>query len=290
MKFDGKTIINRINCEIPDGVVYGMVGSNGAGKSTLLRILSGVYKPESGYAEFDGQRVFDNSAVKENIAFVPDDLFFLSQSNLLRMASFYSSAYKNFNRQRFFDLCRELELDPKANLRTFSKGMKRQAAIILALSAMPKYLFLDETFDGLDPIVRMKVKKFIYNDVFDRKMTAILTSHSLRELEDTCDTLALFHKGGIVFESDIHALKTSLFKIQVAFRQEYGREKFDGINILSYDQNGTVASMIIRGDQEDVKARITVMDPLLLDILPLSLEEVFIFEMQAIGYTADELL
>ena len=170
--------------------------------------------------------------------------------------------------------------------------MKRQAAIILALSTCPEYMLFDETFDGLDPVVRNLVKKLICEEVIESKATAILTSHSLRELEDTCDQLALLHKGGLIFESDIQDIKTSLFKVQVAFTEEYNQSKFDGldINIRNYKQSGSVANLIIRGEKDMIATQIRRLNPLILDILPLNLEEVFTYEMEVYGYSYNDVL
>ena len=282
--------LNDLSCKIPSGCIYGLVGSNGAGKSTFLRLISGVYRPDSGLITIDGLPVYENPEAKDRILYVPDDLYFLPQSNMLAMARFYKAIYPKFDYERFYNLTETFRLDPSANLNTFSKGMRRQAATILGLSTMPQYLFFDETFDGLDPVMRNLVKQVIYNDVMERNTTTIITSHSLRELEDTCDQLALLHKGGIVFESDIQNLKTSLFKVQTAFAEPFTREKFKGIEILSYSQMGSVCSLIVRGDREETAARIRAMEPLLLDLLPLSLEEVFIYEMEALGYAFKDVL
>ena len=290
MEFDGFAALKDMSCVIPDGVIYGLVGSNGSGKSTFLRLLSGVYKPKKGEITVDGEPLYENPSVKKDVLYVPDDLYFLPQSSMNTMADFYAAAYESFSRERFKDLTKTFGLDPSANINTFSKGMKRQAATVLALSAMPKYLFFDETFDGLDPVMRNLVKQVIYNDVIERNTTTIITSHSLRELEDTCDQLALLHKGGIVFESDIQDLKTSLFKIQVAFDSMFERSVFDGIQILDYTQMGSVATFIARGSREDVVSRIREMNPLLLDVLPLNLEEVFVYEMEALGYAFKDVL
>ena len=209
---DAHIALNDLSCTIPGSCIYGLVGSNGAGKSTFLRLLSGVYRPDSGSIEIDGLPVWENPEAKNKIFYVPDDLYFLPQTNMNKMAHYYKALYSKFNRERFDNLTQTFGLNPNANLNTFSKGMRRQAATILALSTMPDYLFFDETFDGLDPVMRRLVKQVIYNDVLDRGTTTIITSHSLRELEDTCDQLALLHQGGIVFESDIQNLKTALFK------------------------------------------------------------------------------
>jgi ABC-2 type transport system ATP-binding protein len=290
MKFGDHTALNGLCCAIPDGCIYGLVGSNGAGKSTFLRLISGVYRPYSGEITADGERIYENPEIKNKIMYVPDELYFLPQSNMQQMAHFYSAIYESFSFCRFEELVKLFGLNKKANINTFSKGMKRQAATILALSTMPQYLFFDETFDGLDPVMRNLVKQVIYNDVLERKTTTIITSHSLRELEDTCDQLALLHKGGIVFESDIQNLKTSLFKVQIAFGEEYGRERFEGIEILNYHQLGSVANIIVRGSREEITARLKAMSPLIIDVLPLNLEEVFIYEMEALGYAFKDIL
>ena len=289
-KFDDFEALRGLTCQIPEACVYGLVGSNGAGKSTFLRLISGIYRADSGTVTFDGEPVYENPDVKSKIMYVPDELYFLPQSNMKRMAELYRSIYSDFNMERFHDLVKTFGLNPNSNINTFSKGMKRQAATILALSAMPKYLFFDETFDGLDPVMRNLVKQVIYEDVLERKTTTIITSHSLRELEDTCDQLALLHKGGIVFESDIQDLKTSLFKIQVAFDFMFDRSMFTDINILNYTQMSSVATFIVKGDRDETVAKIREKNPILLDVLPLNLEEVFVYEMEALGYAFKDVL
>ena len=285
--FDDYKALEEVTCTIPEGCIYGMVGSNGAGKSTFLRLISGVYKADAGEVKVDDMDVYENPDVKKLIAFVPDDLYFLNNATMNRMADMYSRFYDSFDRERFNSLTETFKLNPKKSINTFSKGMKRQVAIILALSCKPKYLFLDETFDGLDPVMRALVKSIICSDVEERKATAILTSHSLRELEDTCDQLALLHKGGLVFESDIENMKTSLFKVQTAFSYDYDKSMFEGFEILHFSKSGSVCNIIVKGDRDKVAADIKKMNPILLDILPLSLEEVFTYEMEALGYTFD---
>ena len=275
----------NLNCNIPQGCIYGLVGANGAGKSTFLRLCNGIYQPDEGHISINGGEVFDNPSVKEHCVFVPDELYFLPQSNLNRMALLYESMYPHFSLERFAELCGVFKLDRTRPLNTFSKGMRRQAATILALSAMTDYVFFDETFDGLDPVMRNLVKGMLYDDVLQRGCTAVVTSHSLRELEDTCDQLALLYQGGIVFESDVQNLKTSLFKVQVAFTDEFDKTSFPGLEILSFIKQGSVANMIIRGDSGKAKVAIAAKSPLLLEILPLTLEEVFLFEMEALGYS-----
>lgn len=289
-KFDNFTALDGISCKIESGCIYGLVGSNGAGKSTFLRVLAGVYRADQGDVTIDGEPIYENPSVKKKIMLVPDDLYFLPGASMLRMKKLYKSVYPDFDDKRFSELSECFGLDVKKNLNTFSKGMRRQAATVLALSARPEYIFFDETFDGLDPIMRNVVKRLICEDILDRKATAIITSHSLRELEDTCDQLSLLHKGGLVFESDIQNLKTSLFKVQIAFDKEYDKSKFTGMDILKFTKRGSVSNIIVRGDRDLTVAALSSMKPTLLDILPLSLEEVFTYEMEALGYKFSDIL
>ena len=282
--------LNNMNTEIAEGSIYGLIGSNGAGKSTFLRMITGIYQAEGGTVEIDGENVWNNPGAKKKFVYVPDELFFLPGANMLRMAKMYREYYDSFDTDRFNLLTERFGLDPKASISTFSKGMKRQAAIILALSCKPRYLFFDETFDGLDPVKRKLVKDEIIEDAKTRKITVVITSHSLRELEDICDQLTLLHKGGIIFESEVGSLKTSLFKIQVAFNDEYDRSLFDGIDILDFTKKGSVANFIVRGEREDVVPKVEALNPLLIDVLPLSLEEVFVYEMEALGYAFKDVL
>lgn len=284
-KFGDFAALDNITCTIPHGCIYGMVGSNGAGKSTFLRTIAGVYRPESGSVTIDGEPIWENAKKKAEIAYVPDTLFFLNGASMERMAQLYAATHPTFDYDWFYHLATAFELNPRVSVNTFSKGMKRQVATILALATHPRYIFFDETFDGLDPIVRARVKALICDEVIENGATAIITSHSLRELEDTCDQLALLHRGGLVLESDVQNLKTSLFKIQIAFTSDFDRDTFTEIDILHFSKHGSVANLIVRGDRERTVAHLQSLCPVLLDILPLSLEEVFTYEMEALGYT-----
>lgn len=287
-RFAEVTALKELSLTVPQGRVYGLVGSNGAGKSTLLRLLAGIYRQDAGQILLDEQPVFNNPMVKEQICFVADELYFLPQSNLLRMAQMYQTVYHNFSMSKFEGLCRTFELPKNMALSHFSKGMKRQAAIILALAAQPKYLMLDETFDGVDPVKRAMVKKAIYEDITARGASAIISSHSLRELEDTCDQLAMLHKGGIVLESDIAKLQTALFKVQAAFSVPVCRDDFSDIDMVRFKISGRVVEMIVRGDRETVEQKLSCKQPLLVDLLPLTLEEVFMYELDALGYAVQK--
>jgi len=282
--------VSNLNTEIQKGCIYGLIGANGAGKSTFLRLVNGVYQADEGEITLDGVPVFENPQAKSKMAYVPDELFFIAGASMNRMARLYQSVYEDFDYARYQRLTEILGLNPKVSIGTFSKGMKRQAATILSLCRRPAYIFFDETFDGLDPVMRNLVKNLITEHVVEHGTTVIVTSHSLRELEDTCDQLALLHKGGIVFESDVTNLKTSLFKVQVAFLEPYGAEVFAGLEIMNFSQQGSVSNFIVRGDRDETRRFLAEKSPALLDILPLSLEEVFIHEMQAIGYAFENVL
>lgn len=286
-KFGDFTALNDISFNVPDGCIYGVVGSNGAGKSTLLRIITGVYKPDAGEVIIDGKKVYENPEAKAITQFVPDDLFFLTGADMDRMAKMYASMFDSFDYKRYEELAKSFGLDRKKSISMFSKGMRRQVTVILSLSCHPKYLFFDESFDGLDPIMRSHVKKLICEDVADNGATAVITSHSLRELEDTCDQIALLHKGGLILQNDIQNLKTTRFKVQIAFSEDYGRDKFNELNISEFTKVGSVANIIVNGSREDTVAKLNAMKPLLLDILPLTLEEIFAHEMDALGYSFD---
>lgn len=282
--FDSLEAVSKFTCSIPEGCIYGMVGSNGAGKSTLLRVITGIFRPEQGEVTIDEIPVYNNANAKAKLAFIPDELYFLPQSNLSRMASLYAANYKSFDKQYYSRLVKLFGLDAKANLNTFSKGMKRQAATILALSCRPKYILLDETFDGLDPVMRNLLKKIIYEEIYERNATAVITSHSLRELEDTCDQLMLLHKGGMILQSDVGKLKTSLYKMQLVMNRAYDRHTFKDIDILDFKKSGSVCNIIFRGDQQKAVDSVKSLSPLMFEMLPLSLDEIFIHEMEALGY------
>ena len=289
-RFGKFTALDQISCTIPSGCIYGMVGTNGAGKSTFLRLITGVFRADEGTIKLDGEEIYENPKLKSRMCFLPDDLFFLTGSNMNTMADFYHSIYPHFSYEKYRKLTADFQLDPKAPVNSFSKGMRRQAATILSLATNPDYLFFDETFDGLDPIMRNVVKSLICKDVLDRGASAVITSHSLRELEDTCDQLALLHKGGIVLESVVQDLKTNLFKVQIALNGELEEDSFPDIEIMNFKKIGSVATLIVRGQKEEVLYRLRGMTPILLDVLPLTLEEVFTYEVEALGYNFDKIL
>lgn len=289
--FGGTKALDNVSCEIGTGCIFGLVGANGAGKSTLLRLISGIYKPDEGSITIDGEEVYDNPRVRSRLVFSPDTMQLLTRSDTIeRMAKYYATCYEKFSYEKFNRICSLFRLSQKTRCVNLSKGMVRQAQTALTLSCNADIVMLDETFDGLDPVARNAAKKLIYSEVCDRNATIIITSHSLRELEDTCDQLAMLYKGGIVFQRDVTELKTNQFKIQVAFADGCDRNRFEGFDVLSYNQSGSVANVIIRGDRDTTEEKIRAMNPVLLEILPLSLEEVFIYEMDTLGYRLEEIL
>ncbi len=282
--YDKKKVIKDLSLKLENNSIYGLVGANGAGKSTLLRIINGIFMPDSGEILVDGHSIFDNEILKQKIVFVPDDLFFYPNYTLLDMAKFYEAMYEKFDMSYFKRTALKLKLDLDAKINTFSKGMKRQCALICALSTNAKYMFFDETFDGVDPVVRILLKRLIAEKMEDNDTTIILTSHNLRELEDICDNIGLLYDGGILFESDIDSLKTKMFKVQISLKNDFSRDDFKDLDILSFKKCGSVAQIILRGDKDKITDYLKSLNPVILDFVSLSLEEIFIYEMEALGY------
>ncbi|MDD6467552.1 MAG: ABC transporter ATP-binding protein [Erysipelotrichaceae bacterium] len=287
--FGKNQVIQSLSCQIKEGSIYGLIGANGSGKSTLLRMIVGIYQLDNGSIKVAGIDTFDQLAIKSKMVFVPDELFFFEGYHALAMAQYYSHIYSTFDFERFYHLAEVLKLDVRKNLNTFSKGMKRKVAIILALSCKVDYYFFDETFDGLDPVVRKVVNQLICDEVAQRNATFIITSHNLRELEDICDQIGLLYQGGLLFESDLDSLKMNMSKIQVAFDHEIVLSELP-FTILHHTKVGSVYSFIVKGNREEAIDYFKKQHPLILDVLPLTLEEVFIHEMEVLGYAFEDFL
>lgn len=286
-KFDKLLALDKIELDIQKGTVLGLVGSNGSGKSTLLRILSGVYEPDGGEVLVEGKRLFDNPYAKGECYFVPDFPYFYNNSTINNTAFLYKRLYPNWSDSEFERLCAAFPIQRNARIINMSKGMQRQAALILALSTCPKYLFLDEIFDGLDPVVRQLLKRLIIHCVADKEMTVVIASHNLRELEDLCDRVCLMHKGKILLEREIDALKLNLRKVQIAFSNvPEGENILEGIQVLNVFRNGNIFNLTIRGTEEEFMPKLQALNPLYISAMPLTLEEIFICEMGAAGYDA----
>ncbi|MBC8546629.1 ABC transporter ATP-binding protein [Clostridiaceae bacterium NSJ-31] len=288
--FDDIAALKGMTTRIPAGSIYGLVGSNGAGKSTFLRLLAGVYRPDEGAIAVDGAETYENPAVKDRIFFLADELYFFQNATMDQMARFYSGLYGSWSQERYRQMCVTFPIHAERKINTFSKGMQRQAAIILALSAQPDILLLDEAFDGLDPVIRGLVRKILAEDVAQRGATVIIASHNLRELEDLCDQVGVLHGGRILFQRDIDDLKLGFFKVQCAFRPAKEREDFAGLDLLQFESRGSLINLIARGAREEILGKIEAMGPLFVETVPLTLEEVFIHEMEAVGYDYSNIL
>lgn len=276
--FDDFTALSGLNVHVEKGSIYGLIGVNGSGKTTLIKHLTGVLRPDQGSITMDGQEVYDNIKIKEKLGYIPDDLYFFNSYNIKEMSKFYGKIYPSWNPDRYEKMLREFDLSSTRKISKFSKGMQKQAAFILTMSAMPDYLILDEPIDGLDPIVRKIVWNYVVTDVAERQMTVLVSSHNLREMEGICDSIGILSQGRMIIERDLDVLKSDIHKVQVAF-QEGNSGNYEGLNILHREKRGSVELMIIRNAKNVVEEMIGSQNPAVFDVLPLSLEEIFIYEM-----------
>ena len=289
--FDGFRALDGLTMTVEQGSIYGLVGPNGAGKSTILRHIMGVYRPDSGSILVDGQPVFENPAVKAKIAVIPDDLYYFPSASTRDMARFYRGMYPAFDGKRY-EALREAfpDVDDKQPIRRLSKGMQKQSAFWLALCCQPQVLVLDEPVDGLDPVMRRQVWSLLMGDVAQRGTTVLVSSHNLRELEDVCDHVGILSHGKVLLERSLTDLQDNVVKLQVAFPQAEPPQLPDDLNILHTSQIGRVFTYIVRGNPADIKARMAAYQPLLLEALPLSLEEIFIYELGGEDYAVRDIV
>ncbi len=283
-------VLKGLDLNVRKGSIYGLVGSNGTGKTTLLKLLAGVYRPDRGNILVDGRPVFENNQAKEIMVFIPDELFYFNQYSIRETADFFRQVYPTWDENRFTELSGVFSIDVKRRVTKLSKGMKRQVSFWLTLSIQPQVLVLDEPLDGLDPMIRSKVKKLLMADVAEREMSIIISSHNLRELEDICDYMGILHDGTILIESEMDTLKSGISKVQMAFPEELPEELLKTGNILYHEKRGSVHLLIMRGDEEDIKAQVQKFQPLLVDVLPLTFEEIFVYEMGGVGYDIRNIL
>ena len=283
--------VQEVTLSIADNSIFGLAGTNGAGKSTLLRMLSGVLKPDSGKIYIDEEEVYENPEVKENLFFLPDTAYFFQNASMKEMADYYAIFYPRYDKARFHKLADNLGLDKKRKINTFSKGMKRQAALILGVCAGTKYLFCDETFDGLDPVMRQAAKSILAYEVSEREFTPIIASHNLRELEDICDHVGLLHQGGILLSRDLEDMKFHIHKVQCVLTEERMEEQLrKELDILACERQGSLLMITARGTKTEIMERIQSKNPLFCEIIPLTLEEIFISETEVAGYEVKNLL
>ena len=275
--FDGFKALDGLNISVPKGSVYGLVGPNGAGKSTLIRHLAGIYRQDSGEVLIDGVAVYENPQLKSRIAYIPDDIFYYTQASINDMMKFYADIYPNFNKERFEKLGEVFKLDRKRLMRRLSKGMQKQAAFWLAICMEPDVIILDEPVDGLDPVMRRQVWSILLSDVAERGTTVLVSSHNLRELEDVCDHVGIMNRGKMLVERSLDALQENIVKIQLALPD--GGELPKDLEILHKSSTGRLQQLILRGTSEELTAKLSAANPLFLDLVPLTLEEIFIYEL-----------
>lgn len=289
--FEDIKAIDHITARIEEGHVFGLIGTNGAGKSTFLRLLCGVLKADSGQVLIDGEPAYNNPAVKEKIFYISDEMFFFKNGTPKDMALLYQTYYPGFNRERYEKMLDKFGLGTRRKIDTFSKGMKKQLAVICGICAGTKYLLCDETFDGLDPVMRQAVKMLFAREMEDRGLTPIIASHNLRELEDVCEYVGLLHKGGILFARDMDDMKMNLHKVQCVVKSQATLEHIkNNLDVVTTDQRGTLYTFTIRGTRDELVEYMELLNPVFYELLPLSLEEIFISETEVNGYDVKELI
>ncbi len=282
--FDDYKVLDNISLEVKKGTIYGLVGPNGAGKTTIINHITGVLQPEEGAITIDGEPVFENESIKRRFLSISDDWFYYSVYTIKEMAAFYAAIYPSFSYERYNSIKEIFKIEEKRQIRKLSKGMKKQVAFWLSLSAKPEVLILDEPLDGLDPVMRKQVLNMVIADVIDREMTVLVSSHNLRELEDICDWVGVIHKGKMIIEKPLDDLKGSVCKYQVVLSDEICKELEKSDDILHISKTGAVYNVIIRGDIEKNDIRMKELSPVLCERVSLTLEEVFIYELGGLGY------
>lgn len=287
-EFDGFRALDDLSMTVPTGSVYGLVGPNGAGKSTIIRHLTGIYRQDAGEIMIDGAPVFENPEVKSRIAYIPDDIFYYANASIREMMDFYRSIYPHFDAERFKKLADVFGLDPKRQMRRLSKGMQKQAAFWIAVSLRPEILILDEPVDGLDPVMRRQIWSIIMADVAENGTTVLVSSHNLRELEDVCDSVGIMNKGKIMIERSLNELQENIVKIQLALPD--GESLPEGLDILHKSNTGRLQSLIMHGTQEDLTEKLQSAHPLFIDAVPLTLEEIFIYELGGADYEVKDIV
>lgn len=288
--FDGFKVLDGLSLEIKKGTAYGLLGTNGAGKSTMLRLMSGIYKADKGSITIGGEPVYDNAAVKQRLLLISDETAQFNNMSLKQMRKFYKTFYPNFSDATFDRLHTIFGLPIDKKLSGFSKGMKRQAAVICGIAASPEYLLLDEAFDGLDPAMRIAVKKMLIDAMCDNEMTIVISSHNLKEMEEFCDTVGLLNDGKMLFDRALDVLKGNIHKVQCSFENVPEKEDFPELVILLIEQSSGLTNIIARGDADKTLEIVRAKKPTFCDLIPLSLEEIFIYEMEALDYDRTKLM
>lgn len=283
-KLGNKKVLDQVNLQIQDGSIFGLVGPNGAGKSTLLRILAGVIREDAGVVTWDNEPIFDNPTVKKDILFISDEPYYFYNASISDMKQFYQLWYPSFDEDEYAHYLKLFHLDEKMPLAQFSKGMKRQAFIIFALAIAPKLLLLDEVFDGLDPMMRLMFQRALAKSVEEKKMTVLISSHNIRELEDICDSFGILDDHCITTSGDIESVRENVHAIQLAFKEEVDPSLFDHLDVLSIRVESKFAKLVVKGNVEKIINYLRSLDPVILEVQNINLEEVFLYEMEKKGY------
>lgn len=289
-RFGNINAVDGLTGEIREGSVFGLVGTNGAGKSTCLRMMAGVLRPDQGNVLVDGQEIYENEEMKSRVFFISDDQYYLPNATPKDMMEYYRIFYSCFDEQRFWELMKKFGLDGQRRIHTFSRGMKKQLSVILGLCANTKYLLCDETFDGLDPVMRQAVKSMFALEIINRDFTPVIASHNLRELEDICDHVGLLHKGGILLSSDLEDLKANIHKVQCVVNEESRQHLRKELEIMQVENRGALMTFTAKGSREDIVEKVREKNPVFWEVLPLTLEEIFISETEVVGYDIKNLL
>ena len=286
--FDGFKALNQLSINVPTGAIYGLVGPNGAGKSTIIRHITGIYRQDEGEVLVNGEPVFENPNIKKDIAYIPDDVFFFTQSTIKDMMKFYKGVCPNFSMERYEKLRKAFGLDENSKMRSLSKGMQKQAAFWMTASMCPKVLVLDEPVDGLDPVMRRQVWSILMADVAENGTTVLVSSHNLRELEDVCDHVGIMNKGKLMLERNLSDLQENIAKVQLALPDERPLPK--DLKILHHSSTGRLQTLIVRGKSEEITNQLATCEPLFMDVIPLSLEEIFIYELGGEHYEVKDII
>ena len=288
--FDGFRALDNASLTVPKGAVYGLVGPNGAGKSTIIRHFTGVYRPDSGELTLEGRSIYENPAIKQRLCVIPDDWFYFSQWSIREMARLYKGMYPSFSQERYDRMHEVFPLDDRQMIRRMSKGMQKQAAFWITMSCMPEYLILDEPVDGLDPVMRRQVWSLLLGDVAERGTTVLVSSHNLRELEDVCDHVGILNHGKVLLERSLSDLQDNTVKLQVAYQGVTEPPLPAELSILHRSHVGRVYTYIVRGSSQEIMRRMQITEPVLLESIPLTLEEIFIYELGGVDYAAKDIL
>ena len=290
-RFDTILAVDHVSITIKEGCVFGMVGSNGAGKSTFLRMMAGVLKPDEGIIQVDDMPVWERVDAKKKIFYISDDAYYLNNGTPEDIMLFYKTVYTDFDTERYLKLLKQFDLEPKRKISTFSKGMKKQVSVLAGICANTKYLFCDETFDGLDPVMRQVVKSMFAKEIEERGMTPVIASHNLRELEDVCDHVGLLHRGGVLLSKDLEDMRTNIHKIQCVFQNtEQEEQLWKQLSLVKKEERGRLRTLTVRGSYDEIRELVQNAEPVFFEMLPLTLEEIFISETEVAGYDIKKLI